>query len=132
MKRHRQLAEIEKRASVGRVAAGEAVSTVARSIGVDRRRLYEWYRQYQEGGAEAVRRPGRPRKAEALGARARSWDEAADELTAARRQIAELQRKVGEQEIDLDFFRKALRHVEETRRATAAPGSAASTRSSRR
>jgi transposase len=79
-----------------------------------------------------VRRRGRPRTAEALSARARSWDEAPDELAAARRQIAELQRKVGEQQVDLDFFRRALRHVEETRRAATARGGAASTKSSKR
>jgi transposase len=131
MKRHRPLTETEKRTAVSRVAAGEAVSTVARSLGIDRRRLYEWYRQYQEGGSEAVRRPGRPRK-EALSARARSWDDTPDELAAARRQIAELQRKIGEQQVDLDFFRKALRHIEETGQAQATRGGAASTKSSKR
>ena len=55
-----------------------------------------------------------------------------DELSAARRQIAELQRKVGEQQVDLDFFRKALRHIEETRRVQGGPGGAASTKSSKR
>jgi len=132
MRKHRHFTEDQKRSAVGRVASGETVSTVARSIGVDRRRLYEWYHKYQEGGAEALRRPGRPRKEEALSARARSWQGEPDEAKAARRQIAELQRKVGEQEIDLDFFRRALRHIEETRRATATPGSAASIKSSKR
>jgi transposase-like protein len=132
MKKHRYFTEDQKRAAVGRVAAGEAVSTVARAIRADRKRLYEWYRKYQEGGADALRRAGRPRKEEALGARARSWQEEPDEAKVAGRQIAELQRKVGEQEIDLDFFRRALRHIEETRRATATPGSAASTKSSKR
>ena len=132
MKKHRYFTEDQKRAAVARVAAGEAVSTVARAIRADRKRLYEWYGKYQEGGAEALRRVGRPRKAEALGARARSWQDEPDEAKAAGRQIAELQRKVGEQEIDLDFFRRALRHIEETRRATATPGSAASTKSSKR
>jgi transposase len=132
MKKHRYLSEPEKRAAVGRVAGGESVSVVARSVGVHRNRLYEWYRKYQEGGAEAVRRVGRPRKTEALSARARSWQDEPDEAKAARRQIAELQRKVGEQQVDLDFFRKALRHVEETRRAQAAAGGAASTKSSKR
>jgi transposase-like protein len=126
------LSEAQKRAAVARVAAGEAVSTVARSIGVNRNRLYEWCRKYREGGAEAVRRAGRPRKAEGLSARTGSWEDGMDELSAARRQIAELQRKVGEQQVDLDFFRKALRHVEETRRAPGGPGGAASTKSSKR
>jgi len=131
-KKHRYFPEEEKRAAVRRVAAGESVSTVARSVGADRRRLYEWYRKYQAGGLEGVRRTGRPRKEEALSARGRSWQEASDESAATRRHIAELERKIGQQQVDLDFFRRALRHVEETRRAQATPGSAASTRSSKR
>lgn len=122
----------EKLAAVKRVANGEAVSTVARDIGGNRDTLYKWCHRYQAGGPAELRRAGRPRKAETLSARARSWQEAPDELTAARRQIAELERKVGQQQVDLDFFRKALRHIEETRRVQAAPGAAASTRSSKR
>lgn len=131
-KKHRYFSVEEKRAAVKRVAAGEAASTVARDIGAERDSLYKWYRKYQEGGPDDLRQTGRPRKAAALSARSRSWQEAPDELTAARRQIAELQRKVGEQQVDLDFFRKALRHIEETRRVQAGLGGAASTKSSKR
>ena len=132
MKKQRYFSEEQKLAAVARVLKGETVSTVARSIGADRKRLYEWRSRYQAAGPQGLRAVGRPRQAEALGARARSWDEAPDELAAARRQIAELQRKVGEQQVDLDFFRKALRHIEETRRAQGGPGVAASTKSSKR
>ncbi|HEY2873852.1 MAG TPA: transposase [Reyranella sp.] len=132
MKKHRHFTEEQKRAAVARVVKGEAVSTVARAIGADRKRLYEWRSRYQSAGAAGLRGVDRPRKAEALGARARWWDGAPDELVAARRQVAELQRKIGEQQVDLDFFRKALRHIEETRRAQGAPGGAASTKSSKR
>ena len=131
MKKHRQFTEEQKRAAVSRVAGGEAVSTVAGAIGADRRRLYEWCQQYQEGGPEALRGTGRPRR-EASSARGRSWQDAPDEASAARRQIAELQRKIGEQQVVLDFFRRALRHIEETRRAPTGRGGAASTKSSRR
>lgn len=106
--------------------------TVARDIGGKQDTLYKWCRKYRKSGLEGLRRTGRPSKAEALSARARSWQEAPDELTAARRQIAELERKVGQQQVDLDFFRKALRHIEETRRAQAAAGAAVSTKSSKR
>jgi transposase len=131
-KEYRYLSEAEKRAAVGRVTSGEAVSTVARSIGVNRNRLYEWMRKYQRGGAEAVRRVGRPRKHEALTAQARAWQDSNDEVAALRRQVSEQQRKIGEQELDLDFFRRALRQLEEVRRTTTARGGAASTKSSKR
>lgn len=130
--KHRYFSVEAKRAAVRRVADGEAASTVARDIGAERGTLYKWYGKYQEGGPEELRRTGRPRKAEALSARSRLQQDAPDELTAARRQIAELQRKVGEQQVDLDFFRKALRHVEATRQAPAGPGGAVSTKSSKR
>jgi transposase len=38
-----------------------------------------------------------------------------DELARAQRRVAGLERKIGEQQVDLDFFRRALRHVRETR-----------------
>lgn len=121
-----------KRTAVKRVAAGEAVPQVALEIGVTSGRLYAWYKKYLQGGLDGLRQPGRPRKAEALRARALSRKEAPDESVATRRRIAELERKIGQQQVDLDFFRRALRHVEEARRAPARAGGAASTRSSKR
>jgi hypothetical protein len=50
------------------------------------------------------------------------------DLTAAQRRIEELERKIGQQQLDLDFFRTALRHVRERRRMSDAPGATASTR----
>jgi len=132
MKKRRQFPEGLKRSAVQRVVAGESVSTVARSIGVDRRRLDAWCRKYEEGGEDNLRRVGRPSKAASLAWRSRSWDGPVDELTAARRRIADLERKVGQQQVDLDFFRRALRLAGETARAPARPGAARSTRSSRR
>jgi transposase-like protein len=70
MKKHRYFPEDVKRRAVGRVAKGEAVTTVAQDIGADRRRLYEWCHRYQEGGPEGVRRVGRPRNRGLRAARA--------------------------------------------------------------
>lgn len=42
MKKLRSFTEEQKRSAVARVMKGEAVSTVAREIGVDRKRLYGW------------------------------------------------------------------------------------------
>lgn len=130
MKQYGKFSAALKRAAVARVASGESVTQVARDVKVDRRRLYEWCDKYRAGGAEALRGRGRPRKATASVAVRR--DSGEDELTLAQRRIAELERKVGQQQVDLDFFRRALRLVQERRQASAAPGSAASTRSSKR
>jgi hypothetical protein len=51
---------------------------------------------------------------------------------AARRRIAELERKIGEQQGDLDFFRQALRHVKARQQAAGASGAQRSTKSSGR
>lgn len=122
----------EKEAAVERVAAGETVGSVARRQGIDPKRLYEWSAKYQAGGREALQATGRPRKPARPAARAAARPSGQPEVAALRRQVSEQQRKIGEQEIDLDFFRRALRQLEEARRMTATRGGAASTRSSKR
>ncbi len=62
MKRAKYVSVEVKRAAVSRVAAGEDVSAVAADLKFDRRRLYEWQEQVRQGGLEALRGPGRPRK----------------------------------------------------------------------
>jgi transposase-like protein len=124
--------------------AGENVSALARELGLRRKYLYQWRERFRVGGPEALRSRGRPTKAEALaigahGSRSR-LDEPVppvdpappDALTKAQRRIAELERKIGQQQVELDFFQQALRQVRETRRPSGAPGATASTRSSKR
>ena len=102
-----------KLAAVRRVQAGESVRMVAQELGIRRKRLYVWKDRYAELGEAGLkrRRGGRPRK-EALtamnGTEARA---ACGELLAARKRIAELERKVGQQELELDFFGEALRRI---------------------
>jgi transposase len=48
----------------------------------------------------------------------------ATEFEVARRRIAELERKIGQQQLELDFFRQALRQV----RLSTGPGVTGSTR----
>ena len=119
-----------KRAAVSRVASGEAVSAVALDLGIDRRRLYEWQEQVRQGGLEALRGPGRPRKSGLDGPPLGSA--ILNEGAAARRRIAELERKIGEQQGDLDFFRQALRHVKARQQAAGVSGARRSTKSSGR
>jgi hypothetical protein len=76
---------------------------------------------------------GRPPKVEALQmADARGVAAKAGDLKEARRQIAELERKVGQQQLDLDFFKGALRRIETSRRTDTVPGAPASSPRSRR
>jgi transposase len=53
-------------------------------------------------------------------------------LAAARQRIAELERKIGQQHLELDFFRQALRQVRGKRQPSDGPGARASIASSKR
>ena len=90
-----------KLAGVQRVLAGESVSAVARELNIRRKRLYVWKDRYAELGEAGLvhRRGGRPRKV-ASGATNSEAMAGRGELRAARRRIAELERKVGQQELD--------------------------------
>jgi transposase-like protein len=122
--------------------SGENVSALARELGVRRKLLYEWRDAYRAGGEEALRGRGRPRKEDVVAGGRRSsgssgrssqsgtGPEAA--LSVARRRIAELERKVGQQALEVDFFRQALQQVETLRQPSDRRGGTASMSSSRR
>jgi hypothetical protein len=54
------------------------------------------------------------------------------DVTTARKRITELERKIGQQQVELDFFRQALRQVREARQPSDRHGVSASTPRSRR
>ncbi len=86
-----------KLAAVRRVLAGESVSAVAQELGIRRKRLYVWKDRYAELGEVglAQRRGGRPRKVVSEDKNGPDAMSGRWELLAARRRIAELERKVG-------------------------------------
>jgi transposase-like protein len=103
-----------KLAAVRRVRAGESVSAVAQELGIRRKRLYVWKDRYAEMGEAGLqrRRGGRPRKEASAAGSGSETMAGRGELLAARKRIAELERKVGQQELELDFFGEALRRIE--------------------
>lgn len=112
------------------LAAGETVSALSGEVGVGRKLIYQWRRAYQVGGAEGLRGRGRPRADEraAIAVRAPSTPVAGllgpSDLELARQRIAALERKVGEQALELDFFSDALRLLEKAGRSTSVPSDA--------
>jgi len=102
-----------KLAAVRRVLAGESVRAVAQELGIRRKRLYVWKDRYAELGEAGLvhRRGGRPRKDPSVAAHGSEARGGRGELLAARRRIAALERKVGQQELELDFFGEALRRI---------------------
>ena len=132
-----------KLAAVQRMVVGEKVKALAEELEVSRQLLYKWWSQYEHGGPAALRLPGRPRKTAApviegasppratRGRRRRGGPRAVADHAASKR-IAELERKVGDQALEIHFFRKALRHVKAPPRGNDGRGAAASSRSSTR
>jgi transposase-like protein len=127
MGKRREFSREFKLSAVRRVLAGEGVAVLARELQVPSGHIYSWVHHYRQGGAEALRPARRPRKGFGV-----LELEAGKDLTTARRRIAELERKVGQQQVELDFFRQALRQVGKARRPNDGPGVRTSRRSSRR
>jgi transposase-like protein len=120
-----------KVSAMKRMLAGENVSALARELKVRRTILYRWRDEYKAKGEAAFRRnPGRPPRHSPRADWVRT--QTTGELAAARQRIADLERKVGQQQVDLDFFRQALRQVEASRAMTDGRGSRAFTPSSKR
>jgi transposase-like protein len=110
------------------MASTESIRGLARELNVEQRLLYHWRDQFQAGGVEALRRVGRPsrRAAAVIDAAPESVDltDPAD----AKKRIDELERKIGQQQLELDFFRAALRHVGDQRPRKGGSGGTTSTR----
>ena len=96
--------------AVQRLRAGEPVGLVARSLEVNRQELYRWSRDVDKFGERAFPGVGQKRAEET--------------------RIAELERKIGQQVLDIDFLKRALQHVEQQRQLRAANGGASFTNKS--
>jgi transposase len=131
---HRVFSREFKVGIVHRMLAGENVSVLARELKFWRKDLYAWRDRFLAGGPEALRGRGRPPKAEVSVPAARSGPPpgtAGGALEVAQRRIAELERKVGQQQLELDFFRQALRQAGGARQPSTGPGVTGSTASSK-
>jgi transposase len=117
---------------VRRLEAGANVSVLSGELGIRRQLLSQWRDAFRRGGPAALRAVGRPRKASLAWGPPPTARTAADPLASAGERIATLERKVGQQQLELDFFKHALRQVEASRRPSDGPGGTASTPSSRR
>ena len=119
---------------IARLEAGESGSTLALELGVKRTIIYRWRDAWRAGGELALRsRRGRPSKADALALEAaRGPAVKASDLAEARRRIADLERKVGQQQLHLDFFKGALRRIETSPRPDTVAGATVSSPRSRR
>jgi transposase len=116
-----------KLAALARFEGAGDVRELARELGIRRELLYRWRAKYEAGGAPALTTTGRPRGLPMPAAESQDYS---DE-DRARRRIAELERKVGQQQVELDFFREALRQVKDLPQPSGKHGGPASIRRSK-
>lgn len=99
-----------KLAAVRRLETGSTIAEVARAFEVNPNVLHRWRREFRQGSGNAF--PG-------LGKR--RWDET---------QQAKLERKIGQQTLEIDFLKGCLQRIEEQRMLQAWTGKPRSTRRS--
>jgi len=88
-----------KEAAVRRLELGASIGEVARACEVNPNVLHRWKRELREHGGKAFQGNGKGR--------------------AEQNRIAELERKVGRQALEIDFLERCLQHVEEQRKLQA-------------
>jgi transposase len=111
-----------KKSGVLRLEAGERIAAVAEELKIRRKLLYEWRAAYRKLGAAGLnRKRGRkPGGARASPDAAPAPPAPLTDLARAQARIAELERKIGKQQMDLDFFREALRLIDARDRSSRA------------
>jgi len=117
-----------KLAAIQRLMSGASATALAQELQIRSSHLSKWRSKYRHYGPAGLRPAHRPRNTEAkLPPLAKAKD-----VARARRRVSDLERKIGQQQVELDFFREALRQVGEARRPSDGPGAPASTPPSRR
>jgi len=105
-----------------RILNGESVSALHQAFHIKRSVLYRWRDAYRKEGPAGLQRPvGRPPGIPNPPRPVEGPEEA------SARRIAELERKIGQQALDIDFLRRAFKRVKESRRKSIEPGATAST-----
>jgi len=133
-RRRRSFTRDYKLSALKRMAETDNIHALAEELGIERKLLYCWRDAFTVGGEPSLRRAGRPSAADRAEA-AMLVAERAERRPAAGKArpsapvpgVAELQRKIGEQQAALDFFEAALRHFRERRQQSGVPGGTVST-----
>src|SRR5580692_5078051 len=101
-----------KEEAVRRLGLGVSLAEVERACEVNPNVLHRGRRELQDYGVKAFAGNGQRRTDE--------------------NQVAELERKVGRQALEIDFLRRCLQHVEEQRKLQALDSRSSSTRTSKK
>jgi transposase len=103
----RQFTREFKLAALQRLEMGASVAEVARAFEVNPNVLHRWRREFRQGPGNAF-----------PGAGQRRWEEG---------RVAQLERKIGQQALEIDFLKGCLQRIEEQRQLQAATGKPLST-----
>ena len=108
----RQFTKEFKLAAVRRLEQGVSIGEVARALEVNPNLLHRWRREFRQGPGNAFSGNGKPR-----------WSEG---------RIAELERKIGQQALEIDFLKGCLQRIEQQRMLQALNGNPPSTARSKK
>lgn len=91
-----------KMAAIQRLEGGASIAEVARAFEVNPNLLHRWRQEFRQGPGNAFPGVGKPR-----------WEQT---------NIAQLERKIGQQALELDFLKGCLQRIEEQRKLQALTG----------
>jgi transposase len=120
-----------KVSAVERLLAGETTAALSKELRIPRGYVYQWCMHYRRGGPEALRPAHRPCKI-LVSIDVDPALKALSDLAAARKRIIALERQIGQQQLELDFFQQGLRQVGGTRHPSDGLGVPVPTRAARR
>jgi transposase len=98
----RQFTREFKLAAIRRLEMGSSIAEVARAFEVNPNVLQRWRREFHNGPGNAFPGPGK-----------RRWEES---------RVAQLERKIGQQTLEIDFLKGCLQRIEEQRQLQAITG----------
>jgi transposase-like protein len=100
-----------KLAALQRLEMGASIAEVARAFEVNPNVVHRWRREFRQGPGNVFLGPGK-----------RRWDEG---------RVAQLERKIGQQALEIDFLKGCLQRIDEQRKLQALTGNGRSTSRSR-
>jgi transposase-like protein len=108
----RQFTKEFKLAAIQRIEKGASMGEVARALEVNPNVLHRWRREFRQGPGNVFPGGGK-----------RRWEEG---------RVADLERKIGQQALEIDFLKGCLQRIEEQRMLQALTGKPLSVGKSRR
>jgi len=109
-----------KKAAVERARTAASIPALSKELKVHYCQIYRWLRSFEEQGEAGLQ----PRGGSGRPSRTADPPEPGD----PEKRIADLERRIGQQTVDLDFLRRAFKRVKESRPNNSGSGATASTK----